>query len=433
MKRTGSYNSPLRKCGNNSTMGGVLFTTLLLALTAGLVILFCLTLVSWNQQIVARSQCWNGAMAVAEAGIEEALAHLQENYPSNMLTAGWSEDGTNWSQKRDFGDGYYNVTITMSTNPVISSQGYSKFPFQDIYLSRSVRVQTVWTSYVFNAIATKEQIRLNGFTVGTDSYDSGDPSYSTPTGQYDPTKTKDGGDIRTNSRAQDAFDAGNSKIKGHVATGKGTTIKVGAGGVIGSTAWHAGGNKGLESGWSDDDADVPMDDVVQPYTSGSTPASGIVGGTTYTYILGNGNYKLNSFGGQVLVNGNATLLVNNSVSFTGGDFIYIAPGASLKLYVAAPSADIGGSGVINPSGLASAFSYYGLPSNTSLSISGGGQLAGFIYAPNADLKISGGGDVYGATMTRTLTLGGNAQFHFDEALKRVEIFRMLGITGWNEI
>src|SRR4030095_10698103 len=105
-------------------------------------------------------------MAVAEAGIEEALAHLDQNYPSNMLMAGWSADGTNWTQKRDFGDGYYNVMITMTTNPVVFAQGYSKFPFQNIHLSRSVRVQTVWTSYVYNAIATKEQVRLNGFTVG---------------------------------------------------------------------------------------------------------------------------------------------------------------------------------------------------------------------------------------------------------------------------
>src|SRR5205814_1260633 len=76
--------------------------------------------------------------------------------------------------------------------------------------------------------------------------------------------------------------------------------------------------------------------------------------------------KYNSFGGKVLVTGNVTLWVTDTVFFGSGDFIYIAPGASLKLYVSAPEATIGGNGVVNPGGKSTSFQYFGLPANKTI-------------------------------------------------------------------
>jgi hypothetical protein len=408
---------------------------LLMAALVGVVVTSYVTMVSGNQQAVARSEAWNSSLVIAEAGVEEALAHLQKNFPTNILGEGWTfDDGFSVSRNRALDDGSYDVNIGLSLTPTITSRGsYRIRGNNSTSLTRTVRVRTIWTNYVANAIATKLGIKLNGYTVSSDSFDSGNSLYSTPTGLYDPAKAKDGGDIATNLGIEGAFNAGNAKIKGKVLTGPSGTVDLGPGAVIGSDAWHDGGNTGLEPGWSSDDANVPMPPVTAPYSSAAPPSGGTSGGVTYNYILANGNYQLGSFGGKVLVTGNATLLVNDRVQFTGTDFIKIKPGGSLKLYVAAPTANIGGGGVINQAGVATAFQYFGLPSNTSVSLAGNGELAGFVYAPNADLTLNGGGNVYGATMTKSLSINGTFSFHFDEALKRVWSLHYFGITSWDEI
>ena len=47
------------------------------------------------------------------------------------------------------------------------------------------------------------------------------------------------------------------------------------------------------------------------------------------------------------------------------------------------STSIGGNGVINPSGQAENFTYYGLPSNTSVDMNANANFVGTIYAPEA--------------------------------------------------
>ncbi|HVR34653.1 MAG TPA: collagen-binding domain-containing protein, partial [Methylomirabilota bacterium] len=157
--------------------------------------------------------------------------------------------------------------------------------------------------------------------------------------------------------------------------------------------------------------------------------------------LRNGNYMIaaGNFGGKVLVTGNATLYVTRtaSVAFSGNDFIKIDPNASLKLYVGSPSARIGGNGVLNHSGSALDFQYYGLPSNTSLALGGNAEFRGTIYAPNADLTLNGGGndvtDFIGSSITKTATMNGKFNFHYDEALGRVGPSRGYIITSWQEV
>jgi hypothetical protein len=272
--------------------------------------------------------------------------------------------------------------------------------------------------------------------MNTDSFDSRDTNYSTASGQYDPTRNKSGGDVGTNSDEQGAFDSGNSQIYGTVSTGSGATVNVGANGSIGSATWHNAGNTGIEPGWSNDDANVPMPVVQLPFIGGAfTPGGGLSlnGLTFYNYILGSGNYQLSSFGGKVLVTGNAVLLVTDRLQFSGQDSIEIMPGASLKLYVAARDAAIGGNGVINDSGVSTNFTYYGLPSNQSLSIGGNGTLAGLIYAPNAAVQLNGGGNVFGAIMCKSASVNGTFNFHFDEALKDPKYMGRYTIVSWDEL
>jgi hypothetical protein len=155
------------------------------------------------------------------------------------------------------------------------------------------------------------------------------------------------------------------------------------------------------------------------------------------YMPDDANYKLENFYGNVLVTGHAKLYVTGSVQFTGNDTIDIAPGASLKLYVAASTAKIAGNGVLNEDGIATNFYYFGLPSNTTLTVSGNGTFIGAIYAPEAALTLDGGGhettDFTGASVSQTARMNGHFKFHYDEALGKNGPPRGYVVKDWNEI
>jgi putative adhesin len=109
--------------------------------------------------------------------------------------------------------------------------------------------------------------------------------------------------------------------------------------------------------------------------------------------------------------------------------VYIAPNASLTLYVGGMGS-ISGGGVVNGSGLPSKFSYNGLPSSTSLFYSGQGDFVGTINAPEASVRISGGSSVFGAVICNTFTSSGGSGVHYDQALRGGGIFM---VTGWTEL
>jgi hypothetical protein len=168
---------------------------------------------------------------------------------------------------------------------------------------------------------------------------------------------------------------------------------------------------------------VSFPDVVAPFTVGNAPISGTVDGTFYNYVLDDGDYSVGSLSGKILVTGDARLYVANSLSLSGQGFLKIASGGSLKMYVAAASVSIGGNGVINQGGMAADFQYYGLPTNTALDLKGNGQFTGVIYAPSANFHLGGGGnnveDFVGASITATVSMNGHFNFHYDEALGRL--------------
>jgi hypothetical protein len=311
------------------------------------------------------------------------------------------------------------------------------------YVRRKVRVEAYRDALFTKAMAADGTINMNGNNVTTDGFDSMDPAYST-NGQYDPAKRKASGDVATNFDIlnQSGVNVGNANIYGAVSTGPGATITLGSNGKVGDTAWHADSTKkGIQPGWSSDDMNVAFDAVEEPFATELPPLPGIIDGVAYTHVLTNGNYMITvgNFGGKVLVTGNATLYVTRtaSVGFSGTDFIKIDPNASLKLYVGSPSVSIGGNGVLNQSGSALNFQYYGLPSNTSLALAGNAEFRGTIHAPSANFTLSGGGnsvtDFIGSSITKTVTMDGKFNFHYDEALRRVGPSRGYIVTSWQEV
>ncbi len=427
---------------SNPQHGGVLLVIMIVTALMGTALASYMTLVKGENQSAMRSLAWNSALPVAEAGIEEALIHLYYN-PTNRSLNGWTSGTDGYTKERWIDTSKYVVTISTNSSPIITAKGYVRKPMSTEFIPvpRTVRVTTTNDAMFAKAMVAKGQINLNGNNISTDSFDSMDPNYSTG-GQYDVTKRKDNGDVATNSGLVNSLSVGNADIYGHVATGPGGSISIGPNGTVGTLSWIGGGNMGIQPGHSSDDMNVAFPDVVAPFSGGAyTPASGTVSGTSYNYVLSNGNYQMSSLSmsgnNKMYVSGNAVLYVTSTLALSGNAKIVIGTGASLKLYFGGTSASLGGNGVINNTGNAMNFMYYGLPSNTSLSMSGNAGFAGVIYAPNADFSLNGGGsnsyDFVGASVTKTVTMNGHFKFHYDENLGRIGPSRGFVVTSWNEV
>lgn len=422
--------------------GNILLVLLLTVGIIGFAMTGYLLMVSNQNLSTMRSAQWNSGIAVAEAGIEEALTHLYYN-PSVRATNGWELDGSYYVKSRTLGDSKFVTKISTANTPEILSSAYVRAPFSANYIEppRTVRVTLTNDALFAKGMVAKGQIDLSGNNVKTDSFDSLDPAYST-NGRYDPAKFKDNGDVATNSTLIDSLDVWNADIYGKASTGPGGTVLVGPNGSIGSKSWHQAGNKAIEPGWSSDDMNVAFPDVAVPFSGGaSTPSNGSVGGTNYTYVLTSGNWQLSSLSmsgqNKMIVTGQAVLYVTGDVSLAGQSYIYVATDSNFKLYVGGATASFGGNGILNPPGNATNFYYYGLPGNTSLSLSGNAAFTGAIYAPNAAFTLGGGGnntyDFVGASVTSSVKMNGHFNFHYDENLGKNGPRRGFTITSWNEI
>jgi hypothetical protein len=440
------------------TGGSVLLAAMLTVTVVGLALGSYLWLVAHQNLSTMRSLAWNSAIPVVEAGVEEALTQLYHNDIDHLSANGWTNLANGWYYKRRGVDNrsYFEVMIEHADPPRIVSTGYVPAPLApsslfgallgnagapppDAYIRRRVRVNTAHNPLFHGAMIATTKIDMSGNNISTDGFDSGDPQYST-NGKWDVTKpTKASGDVGTNLGLTDSIDVANANIKGHVGTGPGGSIAIGPNGTVGDVAWVDGGKIGIEDGWSTDDVHIEVFDVAQPFTNNySVPASGTVNNVNYDFVLDQSqNYLVPDFHGKVLVSANATLWVTDTLRFINpSDYIYIAPGASLKLYVSAPSAAIGGSGIMNSDSYATTFQYYGLPSNTSLDFQANAAFTGTIYAPEANFTLGGGGnetyDFVGACVVRTVKLNGHYHFHFDEAIRR-SLWKGYLVTAWNEI
>src|SRR5262249_4673187 len=148
-------------------------------------------LLSNQNQLVVRSQVWNAALPVAEAGAEEALTHCYNDF-GNLAANGWSLSGSQYIKTNAVSDGgqsgvatlrrnngYYGVSISTTRPFVVTSTGSYPMPGRDVFVSRTIQI-TASNQGVFSAaIVVKDVIDMNGNDVLTDSYDSTDPTKST--------------------------------------------------------------------------------------------------------------------------------------------------------------------------------------------------------------------------------------------------------------
>lgn len=247
----------------------------------------------------ARAQSWNMAMGCAEAGIEEALQHINSN-SSNLGVDGWEKDGSMYSVTRALSTGFgYTVSVDASTpnSPIIVAQGNVQSPAlasaspagfyaavgvntpaSRASISRAVRVTTTRGSMFLAAMVARHQIDMNGNNVKTDSFDSASPFKST-NGQYDPAKVSSydssHGDVASNDGVTHAVSVGNANIFGHVYTGPGGSVGVGPSGAVGDNAWQSS-HTGFQPGWVLNNANFTFPTTDLPYNSGLQPLPGDV-------------------------------------------------------------------------------------------------------------------------------------------------------------
>lgn len=409
---------------------------LLISFALGFMLAAYLSLVSAQNQAIARSQTWNTCIPVVEGGIEEALAHLYSTKGTNLVSNGWYYSSSGCFKWRTIGGGSALVVISNGVTPVIYSTAFLRAPLNGDVLRRTVKVETKRDGLFTKGMVAKGQITLNGNNIVVDSFDSADANYSS-NGLYVVSKRKDNGDVATNSGLVNALSTGNANVFGHVSTGPGGSVGIGSKGAVGNLAWQTNGNTGLQPGYFTDDMSVSFPDIKLPYTGGFTPGNA----SGYQYVISSsGDYRITSLSGSLLVQSNvqARLIVDSDINLTGQDKIIIQNGGVLNLYMAGTVAKIGGSGVMNQSGNATNFFYWGTTNNTTLMINGNGAFAGVIYAPQASFVMNGSGsssldDMTGASVTKTVNMNGNFNFHYDENLGRLDINRGFVVTSWKEL
>ncbi len=446
-------------------------TSLMTGATIGVTLASYLIMVQQQNTSVFRSQSWNSGISITEAGVEDAMAHINsdEGLAGVFASNGWTDasGGVYQISRSMSGGGYYNVKIeTSGSYPIITSEGFAPYTYASAatpmfavignpdtvtskpkYLTRKVKVNTKLDGLLNAAMAAKDRINLRGNNISSDSFDSSNPLYSTG-GLYDATKRKDGGDVVTNSTLTNSLDVGNANIRGTIRTGPKGYPSIGPNGSVGDSGWVGGGNKGIQSGHFNDDMNVTWPDVKLPNVNFVTPpvVNTNIGGVNYKYYLTSGNWQIDNLNDSVYVDGEVNVYVPwwGTLAISGTKQIFIAPNApfappthSMKLYVGDPNASIAGNGVVNSTGIARNFIYYGLPSNTGLSYSGNSAFVGVIYAPNAVFTLGGGGnntyDFVGASVSYRVRMNGHYNFHYDEDLRQQGPARGYIATKWTEL
>lgn len=424
--------------------GSVLFITLVLAGLLGTALGSYLYWVRSQNLLTTESHAWNGALVVAEAGVEEALAQLNTKFGTNgnFAANGWGVSGGIYGPP-DGGtprvlrvgsvtNGSYSAIITRDATtgyPIVYSTGYTTVPLVGRLITRVVKVETTTTPAFAGAMAALNNITFKGTQIAIDSYDSMDPLHSTNF-MYNPATRKAGGDVASISGV---VSVGNANVNGKVRTGPNGSYNIGPTGFVGDLGWTG---PGLQPGWYANDFNADFKDAALPDGFSGIPPVG--DGTNLFVLLGmdytiNGDLSMKAKETMV-VRGNARLFVTGNVLMQGQAAINIEDGASLEIYVAGPSATFI---QVNTLGNANSYRYFGLPTNTSLTWGGNATYVGTVYAPQAAFDCGGGGstvyDYQGACVVKSVNLNGHFNFHYDENLKRRGPMAGFQMKSWREL
>jgi hypothetical protein len=380
-----------------------------------------------------RTQDLQGAFNLAEGGIEEAmLAMKTDNW------SGWTPVATDHYHKSikdlDMRNGKMgNITIYASIldedAPIVFSEGKIVSPYGTI--KKQLRLDLSRKGLFANGLIAKRKIVFNGNAIGIDSYNSNH-------GKYDKsTNRNDNGSVGSLAVSVGAVTSGNADIWGYIATGGGTPAIGANGSVLGKDS-PGGANVDWDRVAMDFYADFPdaiAPSIVTPNTT--IPASGTIGtasASTPTY------YKVSDYSNQssdtLVIDGPVVIVVDGDITTKGE--IQISNNGSVELYVNG-DVNIGGNGMVNMTNVPENLVLFGtntVANGQQIKISGNGALHAAVYAPNADLELKGGGTsgtFMGAAVSNDITMTGNFEFHYDEALDEYTKDQSYKVDVWREL
>jgi hypothetical protein len=417
-----------------SQTGSALILVLVFAGILTLVLGVYLNMTSTESKNSTRSLAWNAALPLAEAGVEEAMSQMFIN-TNDFSADGWTQQGTNlvYLKQRTLGTDKYSVIIEGAPGaPVtIYSTGSVYVASSGAYVSRTVEVDA-FAMTMPNPEGMIARIIAFGGGVYIDSYDSSNPLQSNPanntTGFYDPNLATDVAFVGNPVGPLNI--TGNSTILGFAAAAPGFTVNASGSATISSTGWAGKGiqRTPLDHGTNGFTHNMPS--VSVPFHSGSTPTSGIVNGTNFTYVLSGGYYMASNlvdlnYGKTMYVSSPSKLYVTGTIDLSQ---IVFTNGARLDLYLAQAN-------VLVPSvvGAPTQFIIWGLDTCTTLQLSSSSTVVAILYAPKTDLKSSGGAQFIGAMTANSFRSTGHFAFHHDQGSLNSIMPKPLAIQAWREL
>jgi hypothetical protein len=253
--------------------GGVLLVVLVSSLILGISLASYLQYTSTQTRAIMRSQAWNAAIPVAEAGIEEALAHINDSVVgTNFAVNGWTTISNEFQRGGKIRGSHYFSQISTDPLPIITCTAYTSDGRTTNEYVRTVRVTTSRFGTGLKGLITKSDLTMVGGTK-IDSFDSEDVRYNTG-GRYDPAKHKDGG-----YAASIYGNLTGETVNGSIGTGP---LGV-ASGNVGDFAW-TGSHNGIQPGHYANDVNFSFPEVQAPFSGGAaSPVGGSVAITNYSY------------------------------------------------------------------------------------------------------------------------------------------------------
>lgn len=466
---TSAFSSRRRGLNRAGERGALLIVALILCAIIGVSLVSYLKLGRTSMNVANRALYNSAAMNLAENGLEEAMYAINKKVANSSYD--WGANGWTTASPVPAGDarrrlpatGYYNFDQGVTGYVRIYAYGYNgaaprvvarstvTIPNNSRPIEKWVEIDLRKTSKFANGLVAKDSLRFSGNNASVDSWHSSKnddgtlraspiayPSalpYTTPNGKHDK------GTIGSVSVAVDAVLVQNADIWGYAATG-GALPSVGNNGVVGPWGTPTGT---MDMNRVSTDFSTSFDPVAMPATGinlgsiGATTTLGLVGTTTtftYTDVTLAASKQLN-------IVGNVTLLLTSTtdaIKISGNAGINIAAGSTLTIYTAG-NIDIAGNGVLNGTSLAStanlpsSFQVWGTKTSgtQTIGIAGNGVLSGVVYAPQGSVKINGNGDVSGSIVANDITVVGNAQFHYDEALGDFGGTNPFRVSTWREL
>ena len=436
---------------HSRSRGAVLIIALLVVAFIALVLGSYINLNLSTGRIAHRSYCAEAAFNLAEAGAEEALwSFNQAAAGSNSAWADWEQGGqAAWRKIGGFSltpntTGWVKVYVDNSDpqsalQPKIVTLA-SVVPSGDTTVTKMLEITLQRRSPFAGGLVAKRYVSFQGANASVDSWDSNpDHDPATPAVSYSNSVRQDRGSVASTSVLNNAALINQADVWGYVATG-GAPPQVGEHGSIRGASTPP--DVQIDPARVSTDFNAAFPAVVAPAdgtpippitTSMTLGVSGMVTKWRCQSVTLAGNDTLT-------IQGDVTLILtagagNKAISVTGKAGIAIPAGASLALYFEGDVL-VAGNGLANANAAPVSCLLWGTANSDkgqTLRIAGNGALKAALYAPACEVTINGNGDVMGSVVADTITLVGNAAFHYDESLGRYGVSMPFCVAHWREL